>query len=150
MTQVLHERTIRLIPILMLLTAVAVVVPAMAAPAYTGVEINSTAPGQNWVILNFNESVAWKPLLADIDIFVAVNDGSRWTVDVPVRSALDPADTMDLAFIGLPLEHGDVVNVTLNSSGAAKIMNPATMDSMPGETITQEVTYLIPPEFVNA
>ena len=134
----------------MLLVMVAFVVPAMAAPAYTSVEIDSTAPGQNWVILNFNESVAWKPLLADIDIFVAVNDGSRWTVDVPVRSALDPADTMDLAFIGLPLEHGDVVNVTLNSSGAAKIMNPATMDSMPGETITQEVTYLIPPEFVNA
>jgi len=41
----------------MLLMAVAVVVPAMALPAYTSVEINSTAPGQNWVILNFNESV---------------------------------------------------------------------------------------------
>ena len=42
MTERLHERTIRLIPILMLLMAVAIVVPAMAAPAYTSVEINST------------------------------------------------------------------------------------------------------------
>ncbi|WP_292489426.1 SwmB domain-containing protein [Methanoculleus sp. 10] len=135
----------------MLLVAVAFVVPAMAAPAYTSVEINSTAPGQNWVILNFNESVAWKTLLGDTDFIVAVNDVQRTsTPDVPARIGLDPAPTMDLVFLGPALGHGDVVNVTLSSSGALKILNPASLDSMPDETVTQEVTYLIPPEFVNA
>jgi len=135
----------------MLLVAVAFVVPAMAAPAYTSVEINSTAPGQTWVILNFNESVAWKTLLGDTDFIVAVNDVQRTsTPDVPARIGLDPAPTMDLVFLGPALEHGDVVNVTLSSSGALKILNPASLDSMPDETVTQEVTYLIPPEFVNA
>ena len=146
-----RERIAWLIPGLMLLVAVAFVVPAMAAPAYTSVEINSTAPGQTWVILNFNESVAWKTLLGDTDFIVAVNDVQRTsTPDVPARIGLDPAPTMDLVFLGPALEHGDVVNVTLSSSGALKILNPASLDSMPDETVTQEVTYLIPPEFVNA
>jgi len=92
-----------------------------------------------------------KTLLGDTDFIVAVNDVQRTsTPDVPARIGLDPAPTMDLVFLGPALEHGDVVNVTLSSSGALKILNPASLDSMPDETVTQEVTYLIPPEFVNA
>jgi uncharacterized repeat protein (TIGR02059 family) len=150
MTQVLHERTIRLIPILMLLTAVAVVVPAMAAPAYTGVEINSTEAGENWVILKFNESVGWKSLVDETDIIVEINGDKRPSDGVPARSGLTPATAMDLAFFGEALEHGNVVNVTLTHSGAAKILNPVSLESMLDEDVSRQAEYLIPPEFVSA
>ncbi len=150
MTQVLHERTIRLIPILMLLTAVAVVVPAMAAPAYTGVEINSTEAGENWVILKFNESVGWKSLVDETDIIVEINGVKRPSDGVPARSGLTPATAMDLAFFGEALEHGDVVSVTLTHSGAAKILNPVSLESMLDEDVSRQAEYLIPPEFVSA
>ena len=150
MTQVLHERTIRLIPILMLLTAVAVVVPAMAAPAYTGVEINSTEAGENWVILKFNESVGWKSLVDETDIIVEINGDKRPSDGVPARSGLTPATAMDLAFFGEALEHGDVVSVTLTHSGAAKILNPVSLESMLDEDVSRQAEYLIPPEFVSA
>lgn len=149
MTERLHERTIRLIPILMLLMAVAIVVPAMAAPAYTSVEINSTKAGENWVILNFDESVGWKPL-GETDIIVQVGDANRPIDPVPARSGLNPAMKMDLAFIGGALEHGDTVNVTITQSGAAKILNPVSLESMPDEEVSKQTQYLIPPEFVSA
>ncbi|NLN77269.1 MAG: hypothetical protein GX139_13335, partial [Armatimonadetes bacterium] len=60
MKEVLHDRTIRLIPILILLTALAVVVPAVAVPPnYESVELIEI--GDYWfdVRLTFNESDAW-------------------------------------------------------------------------------------------
>jgi len=133
----------------MLLMAVAIVVPAMAAPAYTSVEINSTKAGENWVILNFDESVGWKPL-GETDIIVQVGDANRPIDPVPARSGLNPAMKMDLAFIGGALEHGDTVNVTITQSGAAKILNPVSLESMPDEDVSRQAEYLIPPEFVSA
>jgi len=156
MKQVLHERTIRLIPILILLAAVALVVPAMADPDYTpepvymGVEINSTEDGNNWVILKFDKSVGWKQLDGDNDVIVKVDDNERNVPNVPARSGLDPVTAMDLLFDGDALEHGQTVNVTLTAQGAGKIFSLVSFEAMDCEAVSQEVTYLVPPEFVGA
>jgi len=155
MTQVLHERTIRLIPILMLLTAVAVVVPAMAVPpSYESVELIKIGETSFDVRLTFNESVAWASELGDTHLEVMVGpDGagtSREIDAVPLRPMKASAPTMDVTVPG-GLDEYDRVTVILTNAGATTVYG---LDDNGNKWYPDPVghffNYVLPPEFVNA
>ena len=155
MTQVLHERTIRLIPILMLLTAMAVVVPAMAVPpSYEGVELLEIGTNTFDVRLTFNESVAWATELTGTHLTVEVGREGAVTLrdidSVPIRKAKDSAPTMDVGVLG-GLSEYDTVTVSLTATGAGAVYSlDDDGDKHNPESVGQSFTYVLPPEFVNA
>lgn len=155
MTQVLHERTIRLIPILMLLTAMAVVVPAMAVPpSYEGVELLEIGTNTFDVRLTFNESVAWATELTGTHLTVEVEREGAVTLrdidSVSSRKAKDSAPTMDVGVLG-GLREYDTVTVSLTATGAGAVYSlDDDGDKHNPESVGQSFTYVLPPEFVNA
>lgn len=155
MKEVLHERTIRLIPILILLTALAVVVPAVAVPpSYESVELIEI--GDNWfdVRLTFNESVAWMTGLTETHLIVEVErEGAVTHRDieaVPSRKAKGSAPTMDVEVQG-GLKEQDTVTVSLTATGAGEVysLDDDATKYYP-EPVGRSFTYVLPPEFVNA
>lgn len=157
MTQVLHERTIRLIPILMLLMAVAVVVPAMAVPPnYESVELIEIGDQTFDIRLTFNESVAWAVELTKESGYLKVEvkrEGAPTTPDfdtVPIRKMKDRAPTMDVTVAG-SLKEYDLVTVYLTPNGAGQIYS-LDDDGNKWYPVSGSLSfeYILPPEFVSA
>ncbi|PKL57293.1 MAG: hypothetical protein CVV35_00815 [Methanomicrobiales archaeon HGW-Methanomicrobiales-6] len=157
MTQVLHERTIRLIPILMLLMAVAVVVPAMAVPpSYESVELIEIGDQTFDIRLTFNESVAWAVELTKESGYLKVEverEGATTTPDfdtVLIRKMKDRAPTMDVTVAG-SLKEYDLVTVYLTPDEAGPIYS-LDDDGNKWYPVSGSLSfeYILPPEFVSA
>ena len=101
MTQALHKRTIRLIPILMLLAAVALVVPAMAAaPVFEQIDpITADGAATKTVTLNFSTPVWWESSLLDGGtnaIVVKVAGDTRVVEEIGPRAYEDASELLDV------------------------------------------------------
>jgi len=152
MTQALHKRTIRLIPILMLLAAVALVVPAMAAaPVFEQIDpITADGAATKTVTLNFSTPVWWESSLLDGGtnaIVVKVAGDTRVVEEIGPRAYEDASELLDVTFSGPAIEDGQTVSVTITDCGAKKIKEASPENSTMSGSRERSATCIFPPVF---
>ena len=152
MTQALHKRTIRLIPILMLLAAVALVVPAMAAaPVFEQIDpITADGAATKTVTLNFSTPVWWGSPLLDGEanaIVVKVAGATRVVEEIGPREYEDASKLLDVTFSGPAIEDWQSVSVKITDCGAKKIREAGPENSTMSGSRERSATCIFPPVF---
>lgn len=117
------------------------------APILDSIAVKSSGVNANVVTLSFSEAVWFEDLAEGTDIRATVGGNVRNISDTSTRAKQSALGTLDITLDGAALVYGNVIAVTITTSGAAKIKDASVSENtMVATEVSRSVTYAAPLE----